>query len=124
MYFSDPRLDWYIVYHKVVNIALISPLTNGITLFTMVTMSITLCPHCDEHYDTDTHVEHEEMCKEETEEEKKVWDKSMKSNMDRMFDDSLKQVDELVGMAKKITKRAKILEQLAKDQLKRDGGNK
>ncbi len=48
----------------------------------------------------------------------------MKSNMDRMFDDSLKQVDELVGMAKKITKRAKILEQLAKDQLKRDGGNK
>ena len=39
MHFSDPRLDWYIVYHKVANIALISSLTNGTTLFTMVTMS-------------------------------------------------------------------------------------
>ena len=124
MHFSDPRLDWYIVYHKVANIALISPLTNGITLFTMETMSITLCPHCDEHYDTDTHVEHEEMCKEDTKEEKNAWEKTLRTSIDRMFDEPLKQVDGLVKQVKKITKQAKILEQLSKDILKRDGGNK
>ena len=73
----------------------------------MVTMSITLCPHCDEHYDTDTHVEHEEMCKEDMEDnEKALADKAeeeyVKKVWDEKFDNPLEQVDELVKQAKEL----------------------
>jgi len=66
-----------------------------------------MCPHCDELYDADTHVEHEEMCKEDTEDEKRAHDKTMRSNIDRMFDDSIKQLDSLVKQAKDITNKYK-----------------
>ena len=57
-------------------------------------MSIMMCPHCDEQYDSDTHVEHEEMCKDDMEYEKTA--------LDKQFNDPLKQVDELVKKAKEL----------------------
>ncbi len=34
-------------------------------------MSITRCPNCEENYDQDTDVEHEEICKEENDRQTK-----------------------------------------------------
>ena len=71
-------------------------------------MPIIRSPHCDEQYDSDTHVEHEEMCKDDMEYEKKKpdWSKSAKELakkiMDEKFDNPLEQVDELVKQAKEL----------------------
>ena len=55
-----------------------------------------MCPHCDELYDADTNVEHEEMCKDKME--------YYQSQLDKQLGKPLKKIDE-------------IQEQLAKDQL-------
>lgn len=39
-------------------------------------MSVARCPHCEEYYDQDYNVEHEEVCAEESEEQENsnpVW---------------------------------------------------
>jgi len=62
-----------------------------------------MCPHCDEQYDSDTHVEHEEMCKEEKEDnEKALRDRAEEEYVNKMFDNPLEQVDELVKQAKEL----------------------
>ena len=58
-------------------------------------MSIMRCPHCDEQYDSDTEVEHEEVCKDDMEYEKK-------KEFDKKMGNPLKQIDELVEMAKEL----------------------
>jgi len=62
-----------------------------------------MCPHCDELYDADTHVEHEEMCKEEKEDnEKALRDRAEEEYVNKMFDNPLEQIDELIEQAKEL----------------------